>query len=72
MAFTAGYGPATLRALARAHRQPAPEKQNVPPFRGGTREPLYACADNSQPVRRSLTQPDHIAVPRKNQIAMLR
>src|SRR6266480_5628150 len=27
-----------MRALARSHQQPSPEKQNVPPFRGGTCE----------------------------------
>src|SRR4051812_12427029 len=27
-----------MRALARSHRQSDPEKQNVPPFRGGTWE----------------------------------
>jgi hypothetical protein len=33
MAITAGLRPAAVRA---SHQQPAPEKQNVPPFRGGT------------------------------------
>src|ERR1700681_1608107 len=39
-----------MRALARSHQQPAPEKQNVPPFRGGTWQPFYARGDNCQPV----------------------
>jgi hypothetical protein len=30
--------------------QPAPEKQNVPPFRGGTWQAFYAGGDNCQPA----------------------
>jgi hypothetical protein len=61
-----------MRALAPSHQQPAPEKQNVPPFRGGTWEPFYARGDNCQPVTPQPAHPVNLPAPWKNPIAMLK
>jgi hypothetical protein len=52
-----------------------PEKQNVPPFRGGTWQAFYAGGGHCQPVTRrpssSTKSPRDAGLPRKKAIAVL-
>jgi hypothetical protein len=61
-----------MRALARIASTTNPEKQNVPPFRGGTWEPFYAGGGYCQPVWQSSVHPRETPVSLKKRIAVLR
>src|SRR3984885_1757538 len=50
MAITEGWSPP--RCAQGSHRRPDPEKQNVPPFRGGTWQAFYAGGGHCQPLTR--------------------
>jgi hypothetical protein len=72
MAITERLRPAAASAHWRDRTTTNPEKQNVPPFRGGTQQAFYAGGDNSQPVRLGSNLSRKIAVPLKNPIAVLK
>jgi hypothetical protein len=60
------------RAWAQVASTTNPEKQNVPPFRGGTWEPFYAGGHNCQLQRAEMTVPRETPVSLKKRNAMLR